>query len=141
MHLKEIDQIHADSKNHLMGTLKIEILKLTNTYAEAIMPVTQIHQQPMGFLHGGATIALAETLGGIGSFYLLEENYYCVGMQISANHIATTTVGDKVIAKARLLHQGRRSHIWDIHIYSEKMDKLISSVRVTNAILEKPSQK
>lgn len=136
MHSKNIDKINLYGKNHLMGTLKIKITKLTDTFAEATMPVTQIHQQPMGLLHGGATIALAETLGGIGSFYLLEEGYYCVGMQISANHLSSATVGDSVIAKATLLHHGRRSHVWDVNVYSQKTEKLISSIRVTNAIIK-----
>lgn len=120
---------------NLLKTLGIEISVLDEKYAEACMKVTEDHQQTMGFLHGGATIALAETIGGIGSYAILPEAEGCVGMQISASHIASANVGDTVIAKADLIHKGKRSHIWDVNIYSQETGRLISSIKVTNAII------
>ncbi len=124
---------------NLIKTLEIEILQLNSDYAEAIMPVTEKHQQTMGYLHGGATIALAETIGGIGSYAILPKEQGCVGMQISASHISSATVGDRVVAKAKLQHKGRRTHVWDVNIYSEMSGKLISTIKVTNAIILLPT--
>lgn len=120
---------------NLIKTLGIHIVALEETYAEARMAVTENNQQTIGYLHGGATIALAETIGGIGSYAILPEEEHCLGMQISASHIASAKLGDTVIAKANLIHKGRRTHVWDVNVYSEDTDRLISSIKVTNAII------
>ncbi len=124
---------------NLLKTLEIEILQLEADYAEAIMPVTEKHQQTMGYLHGGATIALAETIGGIGSYAILPAELGCVGMQISASHISSARVGDRVIAKAILQHRGKRTHVWDVNVYSGTTGKLISTIKVTNAVITLPT--
>lgn len=120
---------------NLIKTLGIHIIALEEKYAEAQMAVTENHQQTIGYLHGGATIALAETIGGIGSYALLPEDEHCLGMQISASHISAAKLGDTVIAKANLIHKGRRTHVWDVNIYSEDTGRLVSSIKVTNAII------
>lgn len=132
---RTVESINEYSDRNLFKTLGIKVTKLEEQYAEATMPVTEDNQQTMGVLHGGATIALAETIGGIGSFAILPQEEGCVGMQISASHISSANIGDTVIAKADLLHKGRRTHVWDVNIYSEKTGRLISSIKVTNAVI------
>ena len=132
---RTVERINEYSGKNLIKTLGITMVELGENYAEATMKVTEDNQQTMGFLHGGATIALAETIGGIGSFAILPQEEGCVGMQISASHISSANIGDTVIAKADLIHKGKRSHIWDVNIYSQKSGRLISSVKVTNAII------
>jgi|SRR5699024_4120212 len=132
---RTVERINQYSGRNLIKTLGMTMIELSEKYAEASMPVTEDNQQTMGFLHGGATIALAETIGGIGSYAILPQEEGCVGMQISASHISSANIGDTVIAKADLIHKGKRSHIWDVNIYSEKTGRLISSIKVTNAII------
>lgn len=133
---RSVERINNYSGRNLIKTLGITIKVLDEAYAEAIMPVTDDNQQTMGFLHGGATIALAETIGGIGSYAILPETEGCVGMQISASHISSANIGDNVIAKADLIHKGKRTHIWDVNVFSEKTGRLISSIKVTNAVIK-----
>lgn len=122
--------------NTLMHSLGIQCVKLTEGYVECTMPVDRRTQQPMGILHGGASLALAETAAGYGSLILLKENEIQVGMQVSGNHIRSAHTGDMVRAVGRIIHRGRSTHVWDIEILSE-MGKLISSVRVVNSILNR----
>lgn len=122
--------------NTLMGTLGICCTRLEEGYVECTMPVDGRTQQPMGILHGGATLALAETAAGYGSLLLLRENEIQVGMQVSGNHISSAHVGDTVTAVGRIIHRGRSSHVWNIDILSGR-GKLISSIRVVNSILNK----
>ena len=133
---RSVERINNYSGRNLIKTLGITIKVLDEAYAEAIMPVTDDNQQTMGFLHGGATIALAETIGGIGSYAILPETEGCVEMQISASHISSANIGDNVIAKADLIHKGKRTHIWDVNVFSEKTGRLISSIKVTNAVIK-----
>ncbi len=133
---RTVERINNYAGRNLIKTLGITIAVLDEAYAEALMPVTEDNQQTMGFLHGGATIALAETIGGIGSYAILPETEGCVGMQISASHISSANIGDNVVAKADLIHKGKRTHIWDVNIFSEKTGRLISSIKVTNAIIQ-----
>lgn len=132
---RTVERINDYPGKNLIKTLGIVITTLEEKYAQASMVVTENHQQTIGYLHGGATIALAETIGGIGSYAILPQEEGCLGMQISASHIAAAKLGDTVIAKANLIHKGRRTHVWDVNIYSENTGKLISSIKVTNAII------
>lgn len=132
---RTVETVNAERHTNLMGTLGIYFTKLEARYAEAEMPVGEHNQQTMGYLHGGATIALAETVGGIGSYAILPESEGCVGMQISASHLSSAEKGDTVVAKADLIHKGRRSHVWEVNIYSKATERLISSIKVTNAII------
>lgn len=132
---RSVERVNGYQGINLIKTLGIKIVTLDETYAEATMPVTEAHQQTMGYLHGGATIALAETIGGIGSYAILPEEEGCVGMQISASHLSSASLGDTVIAKAELQHKGRRTHVWDVNIYSQKTGRLVSTIKVTNAII------
>jgi 1,4-dihydroxy-2-naphthoyl-CoA hydrolase len=131
-----IEEINEFCKNTLVEHLDIEFVEVTPTTVVARMPVHAPTHQPMGYLHGGASLALAETVGSAGSLFLIDPNKFNVfGMQVSANHISSIREGF-VIAKATLLHKGRTSHVWDVEIKDED-DKLISVARVTNAIVER----
>ena len=125
------------AQNTLMDLLSITMIETDEDTVEAIMPVTQHHTQTMGFLHGGATISLAETAAGIGSNLLCSNDERCFGMQISANHISSAEVGDIVHATATIIHKGRATHVWDVNVVSHTTGKLISTVRVTNAVVKK----
>lgn len=104
---------------------------------EAVMSVTQKLSQTMGVLHGGATISLAESVAGVGSNVLCSEDEQCFGMQISASHISSAQIGDTVKAVGFILHKGRSTHVWDVSIYSENTGRLVSSIKVTNAVVTK----
>lgn len=122
--------------NTLMSSLGIRCIRLEPGYVECTMPVDKRTQQPMGILHGGASLALAETVAGYGSVLLLKENEIQVGMQVSGNHIGSAHAGDTVHAIGRIIHQGKSTHVWDIEVRTE-MGKLVHSSRVVNSILKK----
>ena len=133
---RTVERINQYSGRNLIKTLGITVIELSEKYAEASMPVTEDNQQTMGFLHGGATIALAETIGGIGSYAILPQEEGCVGMQISASHLSSAKTGEMVIAKGTIIHRGRSTHVWDVNVYSMTDDRLISTIRVTNAVIK-----
>ncbi|MDO5017058.1 MAG: Cof-type HAD-IIB family hydrolase [Porphyromonas sp.] len=120
----------------LMSTLGIKCIKLEEGYVECTMPVDNRTQQPMGILHGGASLALAETVAGYGSIVLLKENEIQVGMQVSGNHVSSAHSGDTVRAVGTIVHKGRSTHVWNVDVLSER-GKLICTVRVINSILNK----
>lgn len=100
------------------------------------MPVNQNTHQPLGFLHGGASLALAETVGTAGSLFNLDtEKYLAFGMSVNGNHVASIKEG-VVTATATAVHKGKTTHVWDVEI-KDQDGKLISVARVTNAIVEK----
>ena len=91
----------------------------------------------MGILHGGASLAFAETLAGLGSVAIANEGEIQVGMQVSGYHVSSTVVGDTVRGVATILHKGRSTHVWNVDIYSTQSGKLICTCRVINSILKK----
>jgi 1,4-dihydroxy-2-naphthoyl-CoA hydrolase len=124
------------NKNTLMETLGIVFTDFGEDFVEATMPVNSRVHQPAGLLHGGATAALAESLGSFGSFIMVgEEAAGVVGIEINANHIRSIKEG-LVTARGTLLHKGRKTHVWDIKVTDEK-GRLISVCRLTNMILPK----
>jgi len=131
-----IDEINDFCKNSLVGHLHIKFTETSQTTVVAKMPVNAMTQQPMGFLHGGASLALAETVASCGSLLLVDISQFNVfGMQVTGNHISPDSEGF-VFAKATILHKGKTTHVWDVEIRDEE-NKLISVARVTNAIVEK----
>lgn len=129
------------SAKTLMEALGIELTILEEGYVEATMPVEGRTKQPFGYLHGGASVALAETVASVGAYELLDkEKETCFGMEINANHIRAKKDG-VVTAKAKVLHRGRTSQVWDIKIYDER-EKLVCISRCTMAVvpLEKVQQ-
>ncbi len=132
-----LDEVNQLFTNTLMSNLGICCTKLAKGYVEATMPVDLRTRQPFGVIHGGASLALAETVAGLGSVLLCEDGEMQVGMQVSGNHIASTPEGDTVRAQARIIHKGRSTHVWSVEIFSIKSGKLICSCRVLNSILRK----
>jgi uncharacterized protein (TIGR00369 family) len=123
-------------KNTLMETLDIEVSEVGDDYLIAKMPVTPKVHQPDGVLHGGATVALAETVGSMASFVFLNtDEYYVRGIEISANHIKSISEGF-VYAKATYLHKGRTTQLWNIKI-TDEAENLISIVKLTTITLPK----
>ena len=100
----------------------------------AKMHVDERNRQPFGFLSGGASLALAENVAGVGSSSLCED-CACVGIEVSGSHVKAVLEGDTVTAYARLLHKGKTLHVWQVDIKDTAME-LISSVRVTNYIIK-----
>ena len=120
-----------------MGTyLGMQWMEIGDSFLKMSMPVDDRTKQPYGLLHGGASCALAETIGSIASYLVLDPAaFLCVGLEINANHVRSAKEGI-VIATANPLHLGGTTHVWDIKIKDEK-DKLICVSRLTVAILKK----
>jgi len=131
-----LDEINQKMAQSLVSNLGITVTKASQTEVEATMPVDERTCQPFGFLHGGASLALAETLAGIGSIQILGENEYAMGAQVTGNHVMPAPIGTTLHAKAEILHQGRRTHLWNVNIYNTAGD-LISTCRVLNSILRR----
>lgn len=131
-----LEEINTYCKNSLIGNLGIEITELAEGKVIARMPVDHRTIQPVGILHGGATLALAETIAGVGSMFLLDDSkVHVVGMEVNGNHIGSTNA-DWVIGTATIIHKGRRTHVWDIRIQDDQ-NSPVSVCRVTNMIVEK----
>jgi 1,4-dihydroxy-2-naphthoyl-CoA hydrolase len=131
----DFDKIRTLGNSSMVEHLGIEFLEIGEDYATARMPVDHRTQQPFGILHGGASVALAESLGSTASFLALEDptKFHAVGLEINANHIRGVSSG-WVYAKATALHIGRTTHVWDIKITTEE-GKLVCAVRFTVAII------
>lgn len=121
-------------KNTLMETLDIQYIEVGDDYLIASMPVTSRVHQPDGVLHGGAMVALAESVGSAASFMFLDgANYFVRGIEISANHVKSKKEG-MVYAKATFIHKGRTTQLWNIDVVDEE-DQLISKVKLTTIAL------
>ena len=131
-----LDRCKEICKNTLMETLNIEFIDVGEDYLTAKMPVNKTVYQPDGVLHGGATVALAESVGSAASYIFLDsDNYIVRGIEISANHIKSIAQGD-VFAKATFLHKGRTTQLWDIRVTNDD-GELISVVKLTTITLPK----
>jgi uncharacterized protein (TIGR00369 family) len=128
--------LNAGSHDTLMGSLGIQCTYAAAGRVEAVMPVDTRTRQPFGILHGGATLALAETVAGMGSMLVCEPDETVTGMQVSGNHISSAHEGDTVRAVGTIIHKGRSSHVWNVDVFTST-DKLISSVRVVNSVVKK----
>ncbi|WP_445458345.1 PaaI family thioesterase [Flavobacterium sp. HNIBRBA15423] len=122
------------SQNTLMQTLEIEYIDAGEDFLTAKMPVNPRVHQPMGLLHGGATVALAESVGSAASLMFVDpEKFEVRGIEISANHLKSKREG-VVYATAKIIHKGRSIHLWEIRIVDED-DALISLCKLTNMVL------
>jgi 1,4-dihydroxy-2-naphthoyl-CoA hydrolase len=122
------------SKNTLVSHLGIELLEAGDDYLTARMPVDARTRQPAHVLHGGASVALAETLASWAATFVVDrEKNYCVGLEINANHVRAAGSG-WVIGTARPIHLGRSTQVWEVRITDES-DRLVSISRVTMAVL------
>ena len=121
-------------KNTMIEHLGIEFIEISGERIVAKMPVDERTFQPAKRLHGGASAALAETVGSVGSFLLVDsELYQVLGVEISASHVATTTENE-VFGIGTIIHQGKTSHVWEIRI-EDKHGKIVSIARLTNRIV------
>lgn len=131
-----IDLINSMNKNTLMEKLGIECIELGDDYVVSKMPVDQRTHQPMGLLHGGASAALIESIGSMGSTLLLDiSKQHPVGIEINANHVGGIRSGN-VIAKGKIIHAGKRTHLWQVDIHEEGSEKLICTGRLTVMIVD-----
>ena len=123
-------------KNTLMETLDIEFVDFGEDFLTAKMPVTTKVHQPLGQLHGGATAALAESVGSAASnFFIDRASQYVNGIQLSINHLKSKIDG-VVYATAKNIHKGKTTHLWEVRIVDEN-DALISVAKMTNIVLTK----
>ncbi len=131
-----LSRLAESCKNTLMETLDIQYTELGEDYLVASMPVTPKVHQPDGVLHGGAMVALAESVGSAASFMFLDgKNYFVRGIEISANHLKSKKDG-LVFAKATFIHKGRTTQLWNIDVVDES-GALISKVKLTTIALPK----
>lgn len=131
-----LDLLNERARHALMGNLGIQYTYASDERVEATMPVDYRTRQPFGILHGGATLALAETVAGLGSMIICESDEIVVGMQVSGNHISSVHEGDTVRAVATIVHKGRSSHVWNVDVFTST-NKLVSSIRVVNSVIKK----
>ena len=131
-----LKEMNAHSKKTLMETLEIRYTNIGEDFLVAKMPVTPRVHQPMGLLHGGASVALAESVGSMAShFFIDREKFEARGISITANHLKSKKRGT-VTATAKIIHKGRTTHLWEIRITDERKN-LISLCKLTNIILPK----
>ncbi len=124
-------------RDGLSNTLGMEFISTPDPdTCQARMKVDERNRQIFGFLSGGASLALAENLAGVGSLALCPNNI-CVGINVSGSHVKAVLDGDTVTATAHILHKGKTLHQWHVDIRNEAGD-LISSVEVTNFVMNKP---
>ena len=110
--------LNAMSNNTLAGMLGIEFTALGEDFIVARMPVDERTRQPLGLLHGGASVALAETLGSVAATLCLDDSRFCVGLEINANHIRSIRNGF-VTGRTQPVHIGKQTHVWEIRITNE----------------------
>ena len=132
---KILSMCNLFSKNTLMETLEIEFIDAGEDFLVAKMPVNPRIHQPMGLLHGGASVALAESVGSAASMLFVNpEESEIRGIEISANHLRSKKEGI-VFGTAKIIHKGRSLHLWEIKITDEE-GNLISLCKLTNMVLQ-----
>lgn len=128
--------VQARMGSNMASYLEMEWTEIGPDYLRMRMPVNDKTRQPYGILHGGASCALAETIGSMASFFMIDpEKYQCVGMEINANHLKAVSEGF-VIATCTPIHLGKRSHVWDIRIHNES-EQLVCISRLTVMVIPK----
>jgi len=131
-----IELVNKFAQNTMVENLGIRFTAIGEGFVEASMPVDERTMRPGGLLHGGANLALAETVAGLGSMLSVDINEYDVlGIQVSANHTGSAFDGT-VYARAEIIHPGVQTQVWNVEIRNEE-GKLISTGRVTNMIVKR----
>lgn len=129
-------QLNVQSSNTLVSQLGIEFTEIGASHLVARMPVDARTHQPLGMLHGGASVALAETLGSVAATLCVNpETQYCVGLEINANHIKSVRSGF-VFGKTTPIHIGKRTQVWEIRITNEQHE-LVCVSRITLAVIDR----
>lgn len=134
-----LDEVNAHGRHCATGHLGIELIEIGEDYLRGRMPVDQRTRQPAGVLHGGVSLAFAETLASVSAAHVVDRTkFHCVGQEINANHVRAVSAG-WVYGEARPLHLGRSTQVWDVRISNEE-GQLVCISRMTAAVLEKPSE-
>jgi 1,4-dihydroxy-2-naphthoyl-CoA hydrolase len=132
-----LQEANAFNKNTLMEQLGIECIEIGDTYVVATMPVDHRTHQPMGLLHGGASAALIESIGSMGSTLLIDlSKEVPVGLEVNANHVSGIKEGF-VRAVGKVVHAGKKTHLWQVDIFDGNTDRLICTGRLTVMIIER----
>ena len=137
LHQTTLEGINALTEGNMLGHLGIQVIEIGIDFLIAKMPVDHRTHQPLGLLHGGASVALAESMGSFASVLMIEDisKHVPVGVSINANHLNTVKEGF-VYAKATPIKIGRRTHVWNIEI-TDDLDRLVCICRLTVMIVEK----
>ena len=123
------------NKNTLMEQLDIKCVEIGDDYVVSTMPVNSKTHQPMGLLHGGASAALIESIASMGSTLLIDiRKEHPVGLEINANHISSIQSG-LVRGVGKIIHAGRRTHVWQVDIFDDQTNKLLCTGRLTVMIV------
>ena len=134
--LRTLADLNGNRDNTLIGNLGILFTEIGDDFVRATMPVDARTVQPYGLLHGGASVALAETLGSMGAAMCVDaDEYQVVGQEINANHVRAARSG-LVTGTARAVHLGGRTHVWSIEIVNEAQ-KLVCISRITMAVIKR----
>ena len=129
-------ELNARAENTMGQFLDMEFLELGDDFLKMKMPVTSKTKQPMGLLHGGATAALAETIGSVSAVMCVDaEKESSVGLELNINHLRAVKEGS-VFATCRPFHLGRTTHVWNIEIKDEK-ERMVSAARLTTMVIKK----
>ncbi|MCS6979915.1 MAG: hotdog fold thioesterase [Flavobacteriales bacterium] len=132
---RSLEEINAIGRGTMMAHLDMRVTAILPDALEGEMPVTEKNIQPAGLLHGGASVALAETLGSVAANLVVDPaEFGCVGLEINANHIRAVRLGQHVHGVARPLHLGTTTQVWDIRISDEK-ERLTCIARLTMAVI------
>ncbi len=133
----ELEEFGRFQKNTLLEALGIELKEIGEDYLVGTMPVDERTKQPFGLLHGGASVALAETLGSVAAGMVVgTDNFNAVGLDINANHLRPVFKGN-VVGKASPIFIGKKTHVWEIKISDDETGKLSCISRLTMAIMPK----
>ena len=134
-----LDEINRRGANTMVEHLGIVFTEIGVHHVTAEMPVDDRTKQPLGLLHGGASVALAETVGSTAANLCVDfDHAFCVGMEINANHVRPARTG-KVVARAEPVHIGRKSHVWSIRITDDR-DRLVCISRLTMSVVRREEQ-
>lgn len=130
-----ISELNQLAVNSIHTSLGIKFIALGDDYIEAEMPVDQRTHRPGGYLHGGASVVLAESVASVASMMASDKEFECFGVSLHANHLKSVKDG-KIIARATPIKIASRLHVWDIKVRNEK-EQAICAVQLTVAIVPK----
>ena len=133
---QECDLVHSKMHGTMVEAMHLRFLPSDDEWARCEMPITDTVRQYFGIVHGGASLALAETLAGVGSLHVtgFDPSVRICGTEVSGTHLAMSATEGKVYGRARLLHAGHSTHVWNVEVVGED-GTLLSAERVTNRIL------
>lgn len=131
-----LTSLNTMSANTMVAHIGIEFTHIGDDFIEARMPVDHRTHQPLGLLHGGASVALAETLGSVAATCCIDmSKQYCVGLEINANHIKSVRDGF-VFGTTKPIHIGKKTQVWEIRITNEQRE-LVCVSRITMAVIDR----